>query len=102
LISSSFLLPQALVNIGEILKAAGCNYSNGEIHGHQVVQLTSCFSHTFYVFDPISKTVFFISVVKTTMLLTDINNLSSVNEVYKTCKPTTLLFCSVLMKGKVW
>ncbi|XP_072226532.1 2-iminobutanoate/2-iminopropanoate deaminase-like isoform X1 [Leuresthes tenuis] len=42
---------QALVNIGEILKAAGCNYSN---------------------------------VVKTTMLLTDINNLSSVNEVYKT------------------
>ncbi|KAM4539822.1 2-iminobutanoate/2-iminopropanoate deaminase-like [Odontesthes bonariensis] len=42
---------QALVNIGEILKAAGCNYSN---------------------------------VVKTTMLLTDINDLSSVNEVYKT------------------
>ncbi|XP_017275719.1 2-iminobutanoate/2-iminopropanoate deaminase isoform X1 [Kryptolebias marmoratus] len=42
---------QALVNMGEILKAAGCNYSN---------------------------------VVKTTVLLKDINDFNSVNEVYKT------------------
>ncbi|XP_069032521.1 2-iminobutanoate/2-iminopropanoate deaminase-like isoform X2 [Embiotoca jacksoni] len=42
---------QALVNMGEILKAAGCNYSN---------------------------------VVKTTVLLADINDFNGVNEVYKT------------------
>ncbi|KAF7211075.1 2-iminobutanoate/2-iminopropanoate deaminase isoform X5 [Nothobranchius furzeri] len=42
---------QALVNMGEILKAAGCNYDN---------------------------------VVKTTVLLKDINDFNSVNEVYKT------------------
>ncbi|KAG7500119.1 hypothetical protein JOB18_009498 [Solea senegalensis] len=42
---------QALVNMGEILKAAGCDYSN---------------------------------VVKTTVLLADINDFNSVNEVYKT------------------
>ncbi|XP_077446461.1 2-iminobutanoate/2-iminopropanoate deaminase isoform X2 [Stigmatopora argus] len=42
---------QALVNMGEILKASGCNYSN---------------------------------VVKTTVLLADINDFNGVNEVYKT------------------
>ncbi|XP_039461062.1 2-iminobutanoate/2-iminopropanoate deaminase isoform X1 [Oreochromis aureus] len=42
---------QALVNIGAILKAAGCDYSN---------------------------------VVKTTVLLADINDFNNVNEVYKT------------------
>ncbi|XP_077598882.1 2-iminobutanoate/2-iminopropanoate deaminase isoform X1 [Stigmatopora nigra] len=42
---------QALVNMGEILKASGCNYSN---------------------------------VVKTTVLLADINDFNDVNEVYKT------------------
>ncbi|XP_065326886.1 2-iminobutanoate/2-iminopropanoate deaminase [Pelmatolapia mariae] len=42
---------QALVNIGEILKAAGCDYS---------------------------------SVVKTTVLLADINDFNNVNEIYKT------------------
>lgn len=42
---------QALVNMGEILKAAGCDYTN---------------------------------VVKTTVLLADINDFNSVNEVYKT------------------
>ncbi|XP_040210700.1 2-iminobutanoate/2-iminopropanoate deaminase isoform X3 [Rana temporaria] len=41
---------QALVNMGEILKAAGCDYSN---------------------------------VVKTTVLLADINDFNDVNEVYK-------------------
>ncbi|XP_030072978.1 2-iminobutanoate/2-iminopropanoate deaminase [Microcaecilia unicolor] len=41
---------QALVNMGEILKAAGCNYCN---------------------------------VVKTTVLLADMNDFSGVNEVYK-------------------
>ncbi|XP_077446460.1 2-iminobutanoate/2-iminopropanoate deaminase isoform X1 [Stigmatopora argus] len=44
-------VPQALVNMGEILKASGCNYSN---------------------------------VVKTTVLLADINDFNGVNEVYKT------------------
>ncbi|XP_022066970.1 2-iminobutanoate/2-iminopropanoate deaminase isoform X2 [Acanthochromis polyacanthus] len=42
---------QALINMGEILKAAGCSYSN---------------------------------VVKTTVLLADINDFNSVNDVYKT------------------
>ncbi|XP_029920432.1 2-iminobutanoate/2-iminopropanoate deaminase [Myripristis murdjan] len=42
---------QALVNMGEILKAAGCDFSN---------------------------------VVKTTVLLADINDFNSVNDVYKT------------------
>ncbi|XP_051926020.1 2-iminobutanoate/2-iminopropanoate deaminase isoform X1 [Hippocampus zosterae] len=42
---------QALVNMGEILKASGCNYTN---------------------------------VVKTTVLLADINDFNCVNEVYKT------------------
>ncbi|XP_061616770.1 2-iminobutanoate/2-iminopropanoate deaminase isoform X1 [Phyllopteryx taeniolatus] len=42
---------QALVNMGEILKASGCNYTN---------------------------------VVKTTVLLADINDFNGVNEVYKT------------------
>uniref|UniRef100_A0A4W6DYR6 Reactive intermediate imine deaminase A homolog n=1 Tax=Lates calcarifer TaxID=8187 RepID=A0A4W6DYR6_LATCA len=42
---------QALINMGEILKAAGCNYGN---------------------------------VVKTTVLLADINDFNAVNEVYKT------------------
>ncbi|NP_001084732.1 uncharacterized protein LOC414697 [Xenopus laevis] len=41
---------QALVNMGEILKAAGCDYSN---------------------------------VVKTTVLLADINDFNDVNEIYK-------------------
>ncbi|KAF3833926.1 hypothetical protein F7725_025130 [Dissostichus mawsoni] len=43
---------QALVNMGEILKAAGCDYTN---------------------------------VVKTTVLLADINDFNGVNEIYKTC-----------------
>ncbi|XP_035039240.1 2-iminobutanoate/2-iminopropanoate deaminase isoform X1 [Hippoglossus stenolepis] len=42
---------QALINMGEILKAAGCGYTN---------------------------------VVKTTVLLADINDFNSVNEIYKT------------------
>uniref|UniRef100_A0A8C7JZC7 Reactive intermediate imine deaminase A homolog n=1 Tax=Oncorhynchus kisutch TaxID=8019 RepID=A0A8C7JZC7_ONCKI len=44
---------QALVNMGEILKEAGCGYD---------------------------------SVVKTTVLLADMNDFISVNDVYKTCK----------------
>nr|XP_054591618.1 2-iminobutanoate/2-iminopropanoate deaminase-like [Nothobranchius furzeri] len=43
---------QALVNMGEILRMAGCTYEN---------------------------------VVKTTVLLADINDFSNVNEVYKQC-----------------
>uniref|UniRef100_A0AAY4EHD4 2-iminobutanoate/2-iminopropanoate deaminase n=1 Tax=Denticeps clupeoides TaxID=299321 RepID=A0AAY4EHD4_9TELE len=61
---SSLLVPggvqaqarQALVNMGEILKAAGCGYEN---------------------------------VVKTTVLLADINDFDNVNEVYKQCKRLT-------------
>ncbi|MBN3308465.1 RIDA deaminase, partial [Amia calva] len=44
---------QALINMGEILKSAGCDYS---------------------------------SVVKTTVLLADMNDFNGVNEVYKQCK----------------
>lgn len=36
------VLPQALINMGEILKAAGCDYTNGEISvpsGCSVTQL---------------------------------------------------------------
>nr|XP_054598156.1 2-iminobutanoate/2-iminopropanoate deaminase-like [Nothobranchius furzeri] len=44
---------QALVNMGEILRMAGCTYEN---------------------------------VVKTTVLLADINDFSNVNEVYKQCE----------------
>lgn len=29
-IESAPLIPQALINMGEILKAAGCDHSNGE------------------------------------------------------------------------
>lgn len=46
---------QALVNMGEILKAAGCDYKN---------------------------------VVKTTVLLTDINDFAGVNDVYKQFFPS--------------
>uniref|UniRef100_A0A8C7Y9R9 Reactive intermediate imine deaminase A homolog n=1 Tax=Oryzias sinensis TaxID=183150 RepID=A0A8C7Y9R9_9TELE len=44
---------QALVNLGEILKAAGCGYEN---------------------------------VVKTTVLLANMNDFTSVNDVYKQCE----------------
>nr|ACM09640.1 Ribonuclease UK114 [Salmo salar] len=47
---------QALVNMGEILKEAGCGYD---------------------------------SVVKTTVLLADMNDFASVNDVYKTCSDTS-------------
>ncbi|KAF5901261.1 60S ribosomal protein L30, partial [Clarias magur] len=45
---------QALINMGEILKAAGCGYEN---------------------------------VVKTTVLLADMNDFNNVNDVYKQCWP---------------
>ena len=79
--------PQALINMGEILKAAGCDYTNGEtpelptrsccsgVWRGKLTNVNSCFS-----------------VVKTTVLLADINDFNSVNEVYKTCK--ALLFAS--------
>ncbi|XP_070294782.1 2-iminobutanoate/2-iminopropanoate deaminase [Salvelinus sp. IW2-2015] len=47
---------QVRVNMGEILKAAGCGFDN---------------------------------VVKTTVLLADINDFVNVNDVYKTCKCLT-------------
>ncbi|XP_036371887.1 2-iminobutanoate/2-iminopropanoate deaminase-like [Megalops cyprinoides] len=47
---SHFPSPQALINMGEILKAAGCGYEN---------------------------------VVKTTVLLADMNDFTSVNDIYK-------------------
>ncbi|XP_030248970.1 2-iminobutanoate/2-iminopropanoate deaminase-like isoform X1 [Sparus aurata] len=50
---------QALVNMGEILKAAGCGYEN---------------------------------VVKTTVLLADMNDFTTVNDVYKQCSTTTETF----------
>lgn len=79
---------QALVNIGEILKAAGCDYSNGE-----KLSFSSYVSHVLNIKHELSEHINpFISVVKTTVLLADINDFNNVNEVYKTCKPA--LYCS--------
>lgn len=74
--------------MGEILKAAGCSYSNGEISllSH-ISQHRSCCSYVLYVStNSLIKKNYLISVVKTTVLLADINDFNSVNEVYKTCK----------------
>lgn len=79
---------QALINIGEILKAAGCDYSNGE-----KLSFSSYVSHVLKFKHELSEHINpFISVVKTTVLLADINDFNNVNEVYKTCKPA--LYCS--------
>lgn len=59
--SSGQLVPRGVIkeakrafkNVGEILKAAGCDFTN---------------------------------VVKTTVLLADMNDFGTVNEIYKTCK----------------
>uniref|UniRef100_A0AAX7VBM6 2-iminobutanoate/2-iminopropanoate deaminase n=1 Tax=Astatotilapia calliptera TaxID=8154 RepID=A0AAX7VBM6_ASTCA len=71
---------QALINIGEILKAAGCDYSNGE-----KLSFSSYVSHVLKFKHELSEHINpFISVVKTTVLLADINDFNNVNEVYKT------------------
>lgn len=89
--------------MGEILKAAGCNYSNGEI------RVMSCsflmiiiFGNTITLYQTLC-----LSVVKTTVLLADINDFNSVNEVYKTCKsPRTglqgLLKVVIIDKQLLW
>ncbi|XP_011607240.1 2-iminobutanoate/2-iminopropanoate deaminase-like isoform X2 [Takifugu rubripes] len=56
---------QALINMGEILKAAGCTYNN---------------------------------VVKTTVLLADINDFNRVNEVYRTSVEPSELEMDTTMK----
>lgn len=75
--------------MGEILKAAGCDYSNGEISllsGFSHFCLSAA-AHVSCAKNKLSDRVnFSISVVKTTVLLADINDFNSVNEVYKTCK----------------
>lgn len=74
---------QALINMGEILKAAGCDYTNGETPAHQMVALPL----TWHWVRPLrGLNCFFLLVVKTTVLLADIDDFNSVNEVYKTCK----------------
>lgn len=90
---ASSLVPQALINMGEILKAAGCDYTNGEI------SLQSGCSVSFYVVRLLKMKLsdrmnFSVTVVKTTVLLADINDFNNVNEVYKTCE--SMLFFAFL------
>uniref|UniRef100_A0A8C5MVG9 Reactive intermediate imine deaminase A homolog n=1 Tax=Leptobrachium leishanense TaxID=445787 RepID=A0A8C5MVG9_9ANUR len=59
---------QALVNMGEILKAAGCDYTNGR--SMQSLRRAGL--------EDAERTV-----VKTTVLLKDINDFNAVNEIYK-------------------
>lgn len=77
--------------MGEILKAAGCSYDNGE----RSITLNSIFK-----FDINVKKVFslnmdlntfgvfllFPAVVKTTVLLADMKDFNDVNDIYKQCK----------------
>lgn len=63
--------------MGEILKAAGCDYTNGEAPSGQLTVLQPV-----YFLNP----SVFLLVVKTTVLLADINDFNSVNDVYKTCE----------------
>lgn len=66
--------------MGEILKAAGCTYNNGELSRCGCSRLQSFMSKLFQYFDSLC------SVVKTTVLLADINDFNRVNEVYRTCE----------------
>uniref|UniRef100_A0AAR2IUF0 2-iminobutanoate/2-iminopropanoate deaminase n=1 Tax=Pygocentrus nattereri TaxID=42514 RepID=A0AAR2IUF0_PYGNA len=69
---------QALINMGEILKAAGCGYENGRSPANRLNTL-----HSVYDVVLVVNHVFFFAVVKTTVLLADINDFNNVNEVYK-------------------
>lgn len=71
---------QALVNMGEILKAAGCGYDNGK-ENLTIIIIIIHLPHCHH-----SLVVFFFAVVKATVLLADINDFNAVNDVYKQCK----------------
>lgn len=99
------LLPQALVNMGEILKAAGCGYENGEKNFTvwNVFELIT--SKLTWRRILLSQTQTYIlsllpAVVKTTVLLADMKDFTDVNDVYKQCKycsftyQNDFLFCN--------
>uniref|UniRef100_A0A3Q2PVL6 Reactive intermediate imine deaminase A homolog n=1 Tax=Fundulus heteroclitus TaxID=8078 RepID=A0A3Q2PVL6_FUNHE len=76
---------QALVNMGEILKAAGCSYENSERNFSRIVPFVLTFVQNLFVH--LISSCFFLSsvsaVVKTTVLLADMNDFVKVNDVYK-------------------
>lgn len=77
------------MNMAEILKAAGCGYTNGE----RALPFFACAQDNSFNFSTTDRsfTIFFLflllpEVVKTTVLLADMNDFTSVNDVYKQCE----------------
>lgn len=72
--------------MGEILKAAGCGYENGE--SSSITCIACQFFHaSFLAFYKVCLFIYlFFAVVKTTVLLADINDFNNVNDVYKQCE----------------
>lgn len=66
--------------MGEILKAADCTYDNGEKNTYPQICKSIMFYCTPYIL------VLFTAVVKTTVLLADMNDFTDVNNIYKQCK----------------
>lgn len=73
--------------MGEILKAAGCGYENGK-SSSIICQFFHARIQAFYkvCFFFLSLSSLFFAVVKTTVLLADINDFNNVNDVYKQCE----------------
>lgn len=69
---------KALDNMGYILEAAGASYKNGEFSQVPLCTLGYCYYHYLLSF----------LVVKTTVLLADINDFGKVNDIYRQCKLT--------------
>lgn len=70
------------MNMGEILKAAGGGYENGE--NSCILFIVYLFIYLFFAHSLIL--FLFSAVVKTTVLLADMNDFTKVNDVYKQCK----------------
>lgn len=70
--------------MGEILKAAGCGYENGK-SSSIICQFFHARIQAFYKVCFFFSSLFF-AVVKTTVLLADINDFNNVNDVYKQCE----------------
>uniref|UniRef100_A0A8C5MSL6 Reactive intermediate imine deaminase A homolog n=1 Tax=Leptobrachium leishanense TaxID=445787 RepID=A0A8C5MSL6_9ANUR len=78
---------QALVNMGEILKAAGCDYTNDtqapDNSDGLMLKPISAFSTNKCCYKYSDMMSAGKQVVKTTVLLKDINDFNAVNEIYK-------------------
>lgn len=71
------------MNMGEILKAAECGYENGK----RLILKMILFKMHVCPFKGYTVCVLFVfTVVKTTVLLADMNDFTNVNDVYKQCK----------------